>query len=95
MLPMQIISFTPMSTIQLVYLILAGISAAMGQFSITAAYTYAAARDISVYDYTQVIFSTLMSLIVFGTMPDILSVVGYLIITAATVIMFIRNKQGK
>ena len=79
-----------MTLIQFIYLILAGVSAALGQFGITAAYSYAPARDISVYDYTQVVFSTLMSLIVFGTVPDALSVIGYIIIFGATVIMFIR-----
>ena len=42
------------------FLLLAGIAGAGGQFAITAAYTYAPARDISVYDYTQVIFSAVL-----------------------------------
>ena len=95
MLPSFIFKYVDMNMIQVVYLILAGISATLGQFAITTAYSYAAARDISVYDYTQIIFSTLMSLIVFGTMPDMLSVIGYLVIFAATVIMFIRNRMTK
>lgn len=95
LLPFQIIGYVKMSAIELIYLILAGICATLGQFSITAAYSYAAARDISVYDYTQIIFSTLMSFIVFGTTPDILSVTGYIVICLATVIMFIRNKKVK
>lgn len=93
LLPFVILTYEPMTLIQLIYLVLAGITAALGQFTITTAYSYAPAREISLYDYTQVIFSTLMSLIIFGTLPDILSVIGYLIIISATVIMFIYNKR--
>ncbi len=95
LLPFQIISYEPMTVIQLICLICAGGCATLGQFSITTAYSYAAARDISVYDYTQVIFSTLMSFMVFGAIPDMLSVAGYVVICMATVIMFIYNKKVK
>ncbi len=93
LLPFVVFSYEPMSVMQFVYLILAGITAALGQFTITTAYSYAPAREISLYDYTQVIFSTIMSLIVFQTLPDILSVAGYMIIIFATFIMFIKNKR--
>lgn len=94
LLPYLIFNYAPMELYQLLYLVIAGVCAALGQFSITAAYSYAPARDISVYDYTQIIFSTLMSLIVFGTVPDFLSITGYVIICFATVIMFIRNRKA-
>ena len=81
-----------MTGIQVFYLILAGLSAALGQFSITPAYSYAPAKEISVYDYTQVIFTTLIGFIVFGTVPDMLSVIGYVVICFASVIMFLHNK---
>ncbi len=92
-LPFVIYYYVPMNIEQWIFLILAGISAAAGQFTITAAYSYAPAREISVFDYTQVVFSTLMSLIIFGTVPDVLSITGYIIICSATVIMFIKNKK--
>lgn len=83
-LPWLIFDFTPMSSTQWLYLILAGLSASGGQFFITRAYTYAPAKEISVYDYSQIIFTTLLSFIVFGDLPDALSFVGYgIIITAA------------
>ncbi len=84
-----------MTVIQVTFLLLAGISAALGQFSITAAYSYAPARDISAYDYTQVIFSAIMSFLVFGTIPDMLSITGYLVICATAVVMFLYNKKVK
>ncbi|MBO7135255.1 MAG: EamA family transporter, partial [Spirochaetaceae bacterium] len=66
-----------MSIVQFLCLCGAGVCAAGGQFSITAAYYHAPARDISIYDYSQIIFSTLLGLIFFGQLPDIWSVIGY------------------
>ncbi len=84
-LPWLILDFTPMSPLQWLYLILAGLSASGGQFFITAAYSKAPAKEISVYDYSQIIFTTLLSLIVFGELPDGLSFLGYGIIICAAV----------
>lgn len=84
-LPWLILDFTPMSPTQWLYLILAGLSASGGQFFITAAYSKAPAKEISVYDYSQIIFTTLLSLVVFGELPDGLSFLGYGIIICAAV----------
>ncbi len=84
-LPWLILDFTPMSSSQWLYLILAGLSASGGQFFITAAYSKAPAKEISVYDYSQIIFTTLLSLVVFGELPDGLSFLGYIIIISAAV----------
>ncbi len=83
--PWLIFDFKPMSANQWLYLILAGLSAGGGQFFITAAYSKAPAKEISVYDYSQIIFTTLLSLVVFGDLPDIWSFAGYIIIISAAV----------
>ena len=82
-----------MSLLQLVYLILAGTFACVGQLGITKAYICAPAREISVYDYTQVIFAAALGFLVFGDIPDLLSVVGYVLICGAGVAMFFYNKK--
>ncbi len=84
-LPWLIFDFTPMSATQWLYLILAGLSASGGQYFITTAYSKAPAKEISIYDYSQIIFTTLLSLVIFGELPDTLSFVGYAIIIAAAV----------
>ena len=84
-LPWLIFDFTPMSATQWLYLILAGLCASGGQYFITTAYSKAPAKEISIYDYSQIIFTTLLSLVVFGDLPDILSFVGYAIIIAAAI----------
>lgn len=92
-LPFLLFDYHPMTLHQLGILLLAGLAAAGGQFSITAAYTYAPAREISVYDYSQIIFSAILGFFVFGQVSDALSWLGYLIITATAVAMFIRNNR--
>lgn len=84
-LPWLIFDYHPVSTEQWLYLIFAGLSASGGQFFITAAYSKAPAKEISVYDYSQIIFTTVISLIVFSELPDALSFLGYFIIIAAAV----------
>ena len=95
MLPFLIFDFHPMSLFQLLMLLGAGLSAAGGQFSITAAYCHAPAKEISVYDYSQIIFATMLGLFILGEMPDLLSIAGYLIIITAAILMFMyNNKKG-
>lgn len=91
--PWLIFDYHPMTGRQLVVLLLAGLSAAGGQFSITAAYTCAPAREISVYDYSQIIFAALLGFVVFGQIPDTLSWLGYGIICTMAVIMFLYNTR--
>ena len=80
MLSLALLNFTMPNPVQLLWLLLCGVFGACGQFSITAAYTFAPAREISVYDYSQIIFSALLGFFVFGQIPDALSFLGYGII---------------
>ena len=75
------------------YLILAGVSASLGQFSITTAYKYAPAKEISVFDYTQVIFAALLGIIFLGEVPEVLSIIGYAIIICVAIIRWNRNRK--
>ena len=93
MIPLMLISFRPMEWQQLLILLGAGLAAAGGQFSITAAYTHAPAREISVYDYSQIIFATALGFVFLGEVPDIYSVAGYVIICSMAVLMFFYNKR--
>lgn len=84
-LPFFVEGYQPMTLWQTLLLLGAGIAATGGQLSITAAYTCAPAKEISVYDYTQVIFAVLWGFLFFGQIPDALSVAGYVIIVGAAV----------
>ena len=82
-----------MTAKQTLFLLGAGLCAAGGQFSITAAYCAAPAKEISVYDYSQIIFSALLGFFIFKEIPDIWSFAGYIIICAMAIINFQYNKR--
>ena len=90
-LPFLIFDFHPMTGTQTIFLLLAGLSAACAQFAITTAYSCAPAKEISVFDYTQVIFAAILGFFLFGQMPDIYSFIGYAIIVLTSVAMFFYN----
>ena len=92
-LPFLLFDYHTMSGGQFVSLLFAGLSAAGGQFGITAAYSYAPAREISVYDYSQIIFSALLGFLVFGQIPDWLSWIGYGVICTMALLMFLYNQR--
>jgi drug/metabolite transporter (DMT)-like permease len=87
-LPYLLFNFSPMTLFQLLVLIGAGVAAAGGQFAITAAYCHAPAREISIFDYTQIIFASLLGFVMFGQIPDVWSVAGYVIICSMAIAMF-------
>ncbi len=79
-LPFVIVQYEPMTATQIIYLLLAGVFAACGQFAVTTAYGYAPSKEISVFDYTQIIFMAILSFFIFGQVPDLYSFIGYIII---------------
>ena len=94
--PYLITSFNPMSGYQTLMLCLAGACAAGGQFSVTAAYYHAPANKISIYDYTQVLFSTLFGFIFFAQIPDWMSLIGYFIIISMAIVNYLyTHKHNK
>ena len=90
-LPYVVFNYTPMSLKQLIYLIVAGLAASGGQFGITAAYYYAPAKEISIFDYSQVLFSAMIGFFVFDQVPDQYSFVGYLLVCGMALFMFLYN----
>lgn len=93
--PWILFHFTPMSMKQSAILLLASVCAAGGQFSITTAYSYAPAKKISIYDYSQIIFATVLGYVMFGEIPDRYSFAGYTLIVAASLMMFVYNRKAE
>ena len=93
--PYLIFNYHHMELWQWAALLMAGLCAAGGQFSITAAYTHAPSREISVYEYSQVVFAAIVGFFAFGDIPDLWSFVGYFIICAMAVWMFIYNNRNE
>lgn len=91
--PFVIWFYEPMTWQQWVYLLSAGVFATIGQFGITVAYKFAPAKEISIFFYSTVVYSALISIILFGQVPDILSIIGYITIFGASFYMFLRNNK--
>lgn len=91
----SVLHYQPMSWTQLLCLILAGCSAALGQFSVTAAYSYAPAKEISVFDYSQVIYAAILGFFVFNELPDMYSLIGYVLIIGTAIVKWYLNTHGE
>ncbi|UTH07467.1 DMT family transporter [Macrococcoides canis] len=92
LIPLTYLTYVPMTVQQIVYLILSGVFATLGQFGLTIAYSYAPAKDISIFFYTTVLFSAVIGFILFNETPDLLSYLGYIIIFFASYYMFVKAK---
>lgn len=93
LIPFSIVTFEPMSKLQVLYLFGAGLSAAEGQIGITLAYSFAAAKDISIFTYASIIFTAIFGFILFGETPDLLSTIGYVVIISASYYMFEKARR--
>ena len=92
-LPFVLIDFHPMSLQQTLILLGAGLAAAGGQLTVTAAYRYAPAKEISVFDYSQILWAALLGFFIFGTTPDLLSMIGYMIILLAALLRWYHTNR--
>ena len=95
-LPFMLADYVHMLPKQLIILIAAGMSAAVGQFAITTAYKYAPAKKLSVFDYLQVIFAALWGILFLNEYPTAMSIIGYVIIIGVAFVRWFRTlKRGK
>lgn len=94
LVPYLLVDYHPMTMQQLLCLVGAGLMAAGGQFSITAAYNFAPAKEISVFDYMQVVFAAILGFFFLGQIPDLYSVIGYVIIIGVAVWSFLRQREA-
>ena len=92
-LPFMVFRYVHMTPLQLLILMAAGLSAAVGQFAITSAYKFAPAKKLSVFDYIQVLFAAAWGIIFFQETPTILSIIGYVIIIGVAVIRWEKARR--
>ncbi|KXZ39868.1 EamA domain-containing membrane protein RarD [Alkalithermobacter thermoalcaliphilus JW-YL-7 = DSM 7308] len=95
MLPLMMLNYKNPSLSQWIWLLATGIFAAIAQISITMAYRYAPASEVSIYDYTNIIFSSILGFLLWSEIPDFYSVLGGILIIIAGYIVFIYNKKTK
>lgn len=92
LLPWVISTYEPMTLTQVMFLILTGIAATVGQFGTTLAYKFAPAKEISIFNFSNVAFVTLLAIPMLGEVPDYISIIGYFVIFGASYYMFRYNK---
>ena len=78
----------PMTVRQVLIMICAGMSSTIGQYAMTAAFRYAPPKEISIFDFTQIIFSAVMGLAFFGQIPSHYSLIAYVLLIVASLIQF-------
>ncbi|MFV0503926.1 MAG: DMT family transporter [Lachnospirales bacterium] len=91
--PFVMTMYVPLDAYSTFIVILIALSATGGQFCITNAYKLAPAKEISIYDYLQVVFTAVLSIVFFMQWPDIFSFVGYGVIIGASLWMFKYNTK--
>lgn len=92
LLPFVIHDYVPMENYQIGYLALAGLGATIGQFGTTLAYKFAPAKEISIFNFSNVVFVTLIAIPLLGEFPDYASLIGYFVIFSASFYMFKYKK---
>lgn len=94
-LPLMVLEYQPMTGVQLCFLLLAGVAASGAQLCVTKAYSCAPAKDISVYDYSQVLFTALWGVLFLSPpqIPDFVSYIGYTIIIGAAVVKYMVSRK--
>lgn len=92
-IPYLIFNYHPMTLHAFLALIGVGLAAAMGQFGITLAYQYAPANEISIFDYTSILFSGLLGFIFLSQKPNLSSFAGYALIFLGGLLTFLYNRK--
>lgn len=72
-----------------------GIFAVIAQLLVTQAYRFSEAGEVSIYAYTNIVFSALIGIIFFNEMLDMLSIIGGSVIIAAGFINFYAARMRK
>ena len=78
---------------QLILLLATGLFASIGQFGITYAYKYSKATEVSIYNYSAIVFGIILGFIFFHEIPDMLSLLGGAIIIGVAYYTFRHNQK--
>ncbi len=92
-LPFFLFSFSLPNFYELFLLILLGLLAALGQIALTCAYNQCDASEVSIYDYSNIIFSSLLGYFFLSEIPDILSMFGGVLIISSSFLQYIYIKK--
>ena len=87
--------FTLSTHFELLYLLMIGICAAVGQITMTYAYKLAAAGELSVYNQIQIIFNALLGLFFLHQMLTLRTVFGGFLVLLASMLLYVSKQRIK
>ena len=93
-LPPMLAVWTAPSPVELLSLVLTGVFAAAGQYFLTLAYTRGRAGEVSIYNYTHVVFSLIIGFALWHEIPDLFSLGGAALIIGAAVFLYRRRSAS-
>ncbi|MBM7562070.1 DMT family transporter [Fusibacter tunisiensis] len=76
---------------QLISLIGIGVSALIAQLFMTNAYQYAPASELSIYTYSDILFSFGIGIIIWSELPDLIALFGGILIVIAGIINYVNG----
>ena len=95
-LPFMIGNFVMPDLHQFLLLMLIGVFGSLGQVFITYAYRFAPASEISIYNYSGILFSILLGFAILGEPVKITSIAGGALVAAASLMVyFYSGRSGK
>ncbi|MBF8983237.1 DMT family transporter [Lutibacter sp. B2] len=96
-IPFMIIGkFVFPSKAEMISLFMMGLFATGAEIFLTKGYRYAPASKLAIYDYANIIFSTLYGILLWSEMPDLYSIFGGILILSGGIINYIvGNKENK
>lgn len=92
-IPFMIADFVIPSSEEMIMLLCIGIFAGIGQIMLTLSYRYAKASEVSIYNFSSIVFSGILGFVVFRELPDYLSIIGSGFVIAAALILFVYSKK--
>ena len=90
------INMSYIKQIFIIYTLLIGVCGSLGQICITYAYRFAPAGEISIYNYTGIIFSMLLGYTVLGESLSSTTLIGSVfVIIGSLMVYFNKNKKNQ
>ncbi|WP_297633147.1 DMT family transporter [uncultured Clostridium sp.] len=91
--PSMLINYKPLTMHDLILLLLAGCTYSAAEVLGVWAYKCSPAREISVFSYSDAIFSAVFSFLIWGQLPHPIQYIGYALIIAGAIVIYIHNNK--
>ena len=91
--PLLMIWRTP-TPAELLSLVLTGCFAAAGQYFLTLSYSFGNPGEVSIFNYTHVVFSAVIGFILLGEVPDAFSFAGAALVIGAAFFLYLMGRRA-